>query len=140
MASEVIHADLGSFLTGWYRAALDERPEAVAAGASVDRVEYEPLPEKLIVIRDDGGPETGVVTGERLVGVSVLAGTKDSPEEALGLARLVHALAPRIPSPEPLNPVAAVVARTSPVLVAESQERARAYFTMRLSVVGQPLT
>lgn len=138
MARDVIHADLEAFLTSWYRTALRSRTEPYAQGVVVDRVEYEPLPARLAVIRDDGGPETGVVTGERLVGVSVLAGTKEWPEDALDLARLMHALAPSIPSPDPSNPVAAVLERISPVLVSESQERARAYFTMRVSVVGQP--
>lgn len=138
MASGVIHDDLEMFLVGWFRSAVAARGESYAQNVEVDRVEYEPLPSRMLVIRDDGGPETGVVTGERQVGVSILAGTKANPKSAKDLAALVHALASRIPSPDPTNPVAAVLGKTAPVLVPEQQERARAYFTLRLSVVGRP--
>ena len=137
MASGVRHVDLELFLTGWYRAALadhDEWPE----GAEVDRVERQPLPDVLVVIRDDGGPKTGLNTREHQVGISVLAGTREDPKTAKDLAELLLALAERIPSGDPANPVAAVLGSTAPTLVPEGQQRARAYCTLRLAVVGQP--
>lgn len=138
MASGVIHDDLELFLTSWYRGALAARPESYAQGVQVNRVERAPLPARLVVIRDDGGPVTSALTSERMVGVSVLAGTTLLPKDATDLARLCLALAPRIPSADPENPVAAVLGSTTPVLVFEAAERARAYFTLRLSVVGRP--
>jgi hypothetical protein len=137
--ASVIHDDIELFLVSWYRAALAARTEAYAAGVEVDRVEFEPLPRRLVVIRDDGGVHTSLVTDERMLGISALAGTRETPKDALDLARLLRALAHTIPSPDPANPVAAVLRSTAPVLILEQQERARAYFTLTLSVVGRPL-
>lgn len=138
----VIHADLELFLTGWFRSALAARPEAVARGVIVDRKEPSdgPFPAKLIVIRDDGGPDTSLLTAERTVGISVLAGTRDNPRDANDLARLVHALRTQIPSTDPANPVAAVLRSSGPIPVTEAQPRARRYMTLTLSVVAGALS
>lgn len=138
----VVHDDLELFLTSWYRARILSRPEPVCADTEVDRVEPSPgpdFPKKLIVIRDDGGPETSILTGERSVGVSILAGTKANPKDAKELANIVYALRSQIPSSDPANPVAAVLDSTSPVMVPEAQERARVYFTLTLAVAGRLL-
>lgn len=137
----VIHDDLELFLTAWYRMRLGARPEAFLDGLEVDRVEPSTgtFPGRLIVIRDDGGPSTSLLTGERSVGVSVLAGTKADPQDAKDIARLAHALSSQIPSADPANPVSNVVDSTSPVLVPESQPHARAYFTLTLAVAGRLL-
>ncbi|GAA3947870.1 hypothetical protein [Microbacterium soli] len=135
----VAYDDLELFLCSWYRSRILTRPEPVCTGVQVDRVEFEPLPEKLIVIRDDGGPETSVLTGERSVGVSVLAGTRENPYPAKELARIAYALRSQIPSTDPGNPVSAVLDSTAPVMVPEAQERARVYFTLTLAVAGRPL-
>lgn len=135
----VIHDDLELFLTTWYRARMLARSEAVCAGLEVDRVEFHPLPAKLMVIRDDGGPETSLLTGERSVGVSILAGTRQNPKDAKDLANIAYAMRSQIPSGDPANPVAAVLGSTSPVMVPEAQERARVYFTLTLAVAGRPL-
>lgn len=135
----VVHDDLELFLTSWYRARILARPESVCAGVDVNRVEPSTLPKKLIVIRDDGGPETSILTGERSVGVTILAGTKSNPKDAKDLANIAYALRSQIASPDPLNPVAAVLDSTSPVMVPEAQERARVYFTLTLAVAGRLL-
>lgn len=135
----VVHDDLELFLTSWYRSRILARPEPVCTGVSVDRVEYEPLPEKLIVIRDDGGPETSILTGARSVGVTILAGSKANPKDAKDLARIAYALRSQIPSTDPANPVSAVLDSTAPVMVPEAQERARVYFTLNLAVAGRLL-
>lgn len=138
----VVHDDLELFLTAWYRVAVAARPETVCHDVQVDRVEPSPgqeFPAKLIVIRDDSGPETSFLTGERSVGVSILAGTKANPKDAKDLANIVYALRSQIPSGDPSNPVAAVIDSTSPVMVPESQERARVYFTLTLAVAGRLL-
>lgn len=138
----VVHDDLELFLCSWYRGRILARPEPLCAGVQVDRVEPSPgqaFPAKLIVIRDDGGPETSILTGERSVGVSILAGTKANPKDAKDLANIAYALRSQIPSGDPSNPVAAVLDSTSPVMVPEAQERARVYFTLTLAVAGRPL-
>jgi len=135
----IIHTNLELFLTSWFRAALEARPEPVTDDVEVDRVEREPLPEKLVVIRDDGGPDDWFLTGERSVGVSVLAGTRENPDPAKVIAAICSALAWTIPSTDPGNPVSAVLGVTSPVMVPESAERARVYLVLNLAVVGRPL-
>ncbi|MBD8477568.1 hypothetical protein [Microbacterium sp. CFBP 8794] len=137
----VIHADLELFLTRWYRAALAARPEDVCRGVEVDNREPggEQFPERLLVIRNDGGPETSLLTGRRNVGLSVLAGDPENPQDAADLAEIVYALRTQIPSTDPDNPVAAVLGSLGPYRVPEFQPRARRYMTFSLSVVGKAL-
>lgn len=134
-----IHADLELFLTTWYRAALAARPEPETDDFEVDRVEWDPLPRKLLVIRDDGGPDDWFLTGERTVAFSILAGTKAAPGDAKSVAAIVHALRTLIPSTDPGNPISAVLGATSPVMVDEAQDRARVYFNVTFAVVGTAL-
>jgi hypothetical protein len=138
----VVHADLEEFLCAWYREALAARPEDVCKDVEVDNSEPLPgtaFPEKLLVIHDFGGADTSVISAERDVGLSVLAGTKENPYEANQLARIVHALRTQIPSVDPGNPVAAVLRSNGPYPVEESQQRARRYISLTLSVVGSQL-
>lgn len=141
----VIDSDLELFLTGWYRAALAARPEQVCAGVEVDNKEPSTgaFPSKLLVIRDDGGPATSQVTGERSVGFTVLAGSKLAPRDANDLIRIVLALVVLIPAPDggesPRNPVAAVLERNGPFPVVEEQDRARRFATVTFAVTPEPL-
>lgn len=138
----IVHDDLEQFLTGWFRARIAARPEPVCQGVSVNRVEPAPgpdFPKRLIVVRDDGGPETSLLTGERSVGVSILAGTKANPKDAKDLANIAYALRSQIASADPSNPVSALIDSTAPVMVPEAQERARVYFTLTLAVAGRLL-
>lgn len=137
----VVHDDLELFLTAWYRAALAARPEEVCQGVEIDNREPtgDNFPDRLLVIRDDGGPDTSILTGTRTVGLSVLAGDPENPKDAADLAAIVHALRTQIPSTDPDNPVAAVLGSLGPYRVPESQPRARRYMTFTLSVVGKAL-
>lgn len=135
----IVHDDLELFLTSWYRSRIAARPEAVCQGVTVNRVEPSTLPAKMIVIRDDGGVETSILTGERSVGVSILAGTKANPKDAKDLAAIAYALRSQIASSDPSNPVAAVLDSTAPVMVPEAAEKARVYFTLTLAVAGRLL-
>jgi hypothetical protein len=135
----VVHADLELFLTGWFRTALAARPEPVCQGVTVTNREPGPtetFPNRLLVIRDDGGADTSVLTAERDVGLSILAGTKENPKDANDLARIVHALRSQIPAVAPDNPVSAVLSSRGPFAVTESQPKARRYITLTLAVVG----
>lgn len=138
----VISSDLELYLTGWYRSALAARPEQYCQGVVVTNREPGPndtWPKRLLVIRDDGGAVTGTITAEHSVGLSVLAGTKEAPQEAKDLARMVHALRSQIPSIEVSNPVSAVLSAFGPYAVAEAQPAARQYLTITVAVVGTPL-
>lgn len=153
----VIDSDLELFLTSWYRTAL-AGPDAAAlavrigatagllSGVEVDNKEPSTgtFPAKLLVIRDDGGPETSPVTGERSVGMTVLAGSKLAPKDANDLIRIVLALVVLIPAPDvpgqtPRNPVAAVLERNGPFSVVEEQDRARRFATVVFAVTPQPI-
>lgn len=137
----VAHADLELFLTGWYRERLAARPEPVCRGVVVDNWESwtDEYPRRLLLIRDDSGPTTSLLTAQRSVGLSVLAGSKENPQDANDLARIVHALRTEIPSTDPDNPVSAVLGAFGPHPVTETQPRARRYMTFTLSVVGKAL-
>lgn len=153
----VIDSDLELFLTSWYRSALggvDAAALATRIGASaglltgVEVDNKEPstgtFPAKLLVIRDDGGPATSAVTGERSVGMTVLAGKKLAPKDANDLIRIVLALVPLIPQPDvagqsPRNPVSAVLERNGPFPVVEEQDRARRFATVVFAVTPEPI-
>lgn len=135
----VMFSDLELFLTGWFRARLAEWPDPVAHGVTVDRVEREPIQAPLLVVRDDGATDTSVLTADASLGFSILAGTREYPKPAKDLALIVHALLPQIPSGDPDNPFAALLTRTSPVLVAEEQPFARAYVAATFSIAGRGL-
>jgi hypothetical protein len=143
-APAVVHDDLEMFLFRWYRNALEGRTEPFAQSVTFDRIEppaNAPQSGLWVVIRDNSGVDTSLVTAERDVGISVLGGTREDPSAPLALARLLIALRTRIPGVEADNPVAAVVPTSAngPYLVAEEQQVARAYGTFSLVVVGRPL-
>ena len=133
----VIFDDLELFLCGWYRAALAARPEAVCQNVTVG-IRESNAPRQ-VIIRDDGGFETSPWTGERSVGISVLAGTKEQPQDAVDLARIVHALRSQIPSLVPGNPVTAVLSSNGPYAVQEAQPLARRYLTLTLAIAARQL-
>lgn len=138
----VLHADLELWLTGWLRTTLAARPESFASDVIVDNTEPEPggtFPERLIVVRSDGGPATSIVTDEVAVGITVFAGTQALPQDGIDLARLVRALVSDCASLERGNPVAAVTQSNGPYRVAEQQQRARLYMTFALVVQGTAL-
>lgn len=141
MASGVIYGDLELWLIGWYRVQLAARSESYCQDVTVDRIEPaegDPYPARLLVVRFDGKNRTSVVTSDAAVGLSVLAGTKVAPKDAVDLANMVLALSEGLPSADPLNPVAAVLGTTGPVQIVEDLDRARLYSTLDLSIAGQP--
>lgn len=139
MASSVIHDDIELFLCDWYRAALAARPEPYCANVEVDRVEPQGTwPARMLIVRFDGSTRASIVSDEATIGMSVLAGSKLNPKEAVDLARVVRALLEQIPSGDPDNPVAALLDASGPVAVPEDQDRARQYITADLVVAGKP--
>lgn len=136
----IIHEDLELFLTGWLRAQLSARPEAVCQGVKVDnKVPAGVLPSKLVVVRYDGSSVEELHVDSASVGVTVYAGTKALPKDANDLARIVRALIGDSARVEPGNPVAAVTASNGPIPVADEGEKAVRYLTFELAVVGSAL-
>lgn len=135
----VVHANLTLYLTGRFRSEVKARPEPYCSGVTVSNKEPDAgqsFPKKLIVVRDDGGPDTSLVTGERLVGVSVLC---DVEMDADDLALMVHAIGRDLADNAPGNPIAAVLDSNGPFAVPETQPRFRRYMTFNYSVVGTAL-
>ncbi len=137
----LVHDDLELYLTTRFRVLLAARPEPICNDVEVDRTEpngpYEEWPAKLLVIRDDGTTDDELHTGQASIGLTILAGTKRSPKVAKDLAQIVRALVMLLPTPEPSNPIAAVLSRNGPYMVDEAPERARVYMTATLAVVAR---
>jgi hypothetical protein len=142
VADRVAHLDdLELALTKHVRASLAAHQDPVCAGVVVSNREPSagtPQPTKLVVIRDDSGPDLSVVTAERAIGVTTLLGTKEQPQDAKRLAGIVHAIMRGAASLNPANPVAAVTASNGPYPVVDPSLTYRLYSTFTLIVVGQP--
>lgn len=137
----VIHADLEKWLVGWLRAEIRARPEPFCQGVEVDRREPSEgdFPARLVVVRSDGGNTESVITAERGIGISVLAGTLENPSEAIDLALMVHALMGGCAAVIPGNPIVALRSTNGPYAVVENQPRARQYMNFSVVVVGREL-
>lgn len=136
----IIHDDLELWLTGWLRAQLAARPEAVCQGVTVDnKVPAGTLPSKLVVVRYDGSSLEELHVDSAAVGITVYAGTKALPKDANDLARIIRALIGDSARVEAGNPVAAVLGSTGPIPVADEGEKAVRYLTFELAVVGSAL-
>lgn len=133
----VVHADLELYLTGRFREELADRGRANVVVAN--REQYTTAPQ--LIVRDNSGPTRSVVSAERDVSLSVLAGTKAAPQPAMDLARLVTALAGTFAGLEPGNPIAHVPEDgvNGPFWVPEDATYARTLTTVTFIVVGQPL-
>lgn len=148
MARTVIHSDIELFLTGHIRdrlAAIAAGPtgrhKELATGVHVDNKFPNPEKPKTVVVRDDGGPTTGLVTKETSVGVTILAGEDiTQPQDATDLALLVAAIVSGCPGTGGDNPVAAVLEMNGPSKVYEESGRPRRYFTANLAVTGKEFT
>ncbi|MDQ4502182.1 hypothetical protein [Sinomonas sp. ASV322] len=140
----VVFADLELWLTGWLRAELAARPEPFCRGVFVSNREPGPdqgdvVHERMVIVRDDGGPRESVVTESRNVGTTVVAGPRDAPKEAGDLARVVRAIFDDAAGTQPGNPVAAVRASRGPYSVPDPAGRARKYMTHEMVCAGTPL-
>ncbi|KRE72585.1 hypothetical protein [Arthrobacter sp. Soil762] len=148
MGKDVIHSDVELFLTGHIRARLAaiaadgaSPHSALADGVFVSDRFPDPRRSKAVVVRDDGGPTTGLNTRETTVGITVLAG--DDPTngtEVSSLALLVQAIVAGSAAVEAGNPVAVVRSTAGPFKVREDSGQPRRYFTADLGLTGQAFT
>ena len=143
MGSKVIFSDLELFLTGRIRQALAAVPGDPYAGVFVanefyspDELVPRPDPPFQVVVRDDGGPRTGVNTKSVSARVTVLGSDTGNARGTAELANLVAVIVEGCPGAEPGNPVAAVTASNGPFRVPEESGRPRRYMTFTLSVTG----
>ncbi|PPG29646.1 hypothetical protein [Pseudoclavibacter sp. RFBB5] len=96
------------------------------------------LPDGLIVIQDFSGIKTPPLSFERRVGFTVIAGTRSNDKPAGDLARLALGIFsdPYLPFLD--GPITSIDDDDiiGPERVAETQDRARCYFTVGYTVVG----
>lgn len=128
--------DIEDFLTGWLRGRIPD----ISVGNKEPQKLHTPLERPVVVVRDDSGTRTGLVTWDRSVGVSVLAGSKSYDKPANDLARLVYAhLTDDAITDSPGSPIAAIIDEgcTGPYAVQDDQDVARRYMTIEYSVTGE---
>jgi hypothetical protein len=137
----VLHADLELWLCDRLRAELAARGHADVVVSNRERGANDPGTGPQLVVRDNSGPSKSIISAERDVSFSVLAGTKDDPKPAMDLARLVTALAATFAGLEPGNPIAHVPEDgvNGPYWVPEDAPYARTLTTITYVVVGVPL-
>lgn len=139
MGSRVVDADLVAFLTGFIRDELALLSEPVATGVFVSNKFPESMRSRAVVVRDDGGPSTSIITTAQTVGITVLAGDDwTQRQEASRLASLVKMIVKDSARLAPGNPIAAVLSSFGPYDVTEESGQPAQYFTVQFSVVGTP--
>ena len=134
--------DLELWLTRYIRAlAADEGVDVdVSNKEPADLGTVLPMPKPLIVIRDDSGAKTEVITFERSIGASVIGGSKKSDQQINDLGRWLAGILhdPDIVLASDDCPIAAVDfdGCNGPYPVAEQVDVARRYMTAQYRVVG----
>ena len=137
----VVPPDMELFVCGWLREALTGRGWNVEVGNREPPDSKYPLARPLVVVRDDGGPQTEAVTFDRSISVSVLGGTRGDSYETMRLAREAYALlaSDRIALAEG-SPIAAVdraSGTNGPYRVVEDPDTTAAYMSLTYRIVGQ---
>ena len=128
--------DIEDYLTRWLRGRIPD----ISVGNKEPLKLATPLEKPIVVVRDDSGTRTGLVTWDRSVGVSILAGSKSYDKPANDLARLVYAhLTDDTITDAPGSPIAAILddGCTGPYAVQDDQDVARRYMTIEYSVTGE---
>jgi hypothetical protein len=145
VGKRVIFSDLEKFLTGHIRTELAMLPGQPYQGGWVSNQFYSPDPDiprspppYQIVVRDDSGPDTSIITQEPTVGVTVLMG--EDPTEgqaATDLALVVKMIVKDCAGIGADNPVAAVLGCTGPYKVPDPTGVPSRYMTFELAVTGK---
>ena len=126
--------DVILWATGYYRDALEARPEPVASGAYVSDEVPNPRRAAMVVIESDGGNRLDTVRSTARLRFQVWAGSK---KDAADLALIVYALTAACPDG---NPVCAVSDLAGPYRVADDSGQPKQFLTCELIVKGADLT
>lgn len=130
MGEVVVFPDVEMLVCNRLRAMLAGRLEAYASVPYVGNKTPNPIPERAIVVRCDGGPRLDTVRQAARVGINVWGRQQ---VEASNLARLVSALL--VASPD--GAILAVPSITAPYAVSEeTQDRVHLYLTAEVMVRG----
>ena len=133
MGKQVLFTDLELYLTGRIRSELAGIGTPLTTNVFVSNTFPSPAREKAVIVRDDSGPLTSIITKQPSVGVTVLGGTD---QMAASLANLVYMIMSNCAGREADNPVADVSGSAGPFKVIEESGQPRRYMTFELSVVG----
>ena len=133
----VIFPDVEKVLVAALKAALDSRPEPIAANVHVSTIKpspkMSPYPAKIIVIRSDGGTHLDHVRRMERLGVSIFANTY---AEASELAQLVEAIV-RILTGSSIKLIDVIL---SPIRVDEASKQEHRYMTLEIITKGTDLS
>jgi hypothetical protein len=128
----VIFPDIEAHLIGYLKAALGSRSEEYASSVWVGNQVPAERRNRMVTVRDDGGPVVGDVRAVARLGVNVWGG---SQAEASDLANLVSALVGASADGAPVLKATT----TRPYSVADDAGQAHQYFTAELIVRGTSL-
>jgi hypothetical protein len=132
----VIFPDVEAVLVRDLTAALAGNPSQPAAGVRVATIkpaaDESPYPSKIVVIRNDGGPQLDDVRKLERIGVTIWCNTY---QDASRLARLVEALVKQMTGTE----IKLVEVILSPVRVDEAGPQECRYMTLEVITKGTPL-
>lgn len=90
----VVFPDAVAWAVGYLRDALEARPEAVASGVEVAATAPDPIPTRLITLRDDGGPRGATVTKTNSLALNVWAASEEDAADLMALAVALLEAAP----------------------------------------------
>lgn len=125
--------DIILWAMGYFRAALEARPEPVASSADVLDEVPNPRRPRMVVIESDGGNRLDTVRFAQRLRFQVWGSTK---QEAADLALIVYALTASCPTG---LPVSAVSNLAGPFRVADESGQPKMFFTAELVVKGSVL-
>lgn len=128
----VLFPDVEAHLVSYLQAALNARPEPFTRGVVVDINTPNPRPARLVVIRNDGGPQLDVVRQTARVGFNVWA---ESDADATDLANMIRALAVDAPDGKPITKA---VNQSGPTAIPDESGIPRRYVVVEFTVRGAP--
>lgn len=139
MGSRVLDTDLESFLTDYLRKELSKLGLPIVDGVFISNQFPHERRAKTVVVMDNGGPSTSIITSQPRIGVTVAAGDDSSQgAEAKQLAALVKMILNDSAQPDLGNPVASVVRSSGPYRITEENGQPTYFMTFELVVVGKP--
>jgi hypothetical protein len=139
VTARVIFTDLELFLTGFIRGELTARGKTGGFISNEFSPADKPRPTWQVIVRDDSGPRSSIVTKTPTVGITVLGSDTFNKVQTADLALLVSAIVDGSARVATGNPVAAVLGSNGPYKVPDDTGPRR-YMTFELSVTGNPFT
>lgn len=135
----VLPPDTELFLCTWLRSEANRLNLNIEVGNQEPETLTFPLTRPLVIVRDDGGPQSSPITYERTIGLTVLGGSRRDAQATMDLARTMYALATSTQAClAEGSPLVAIDhgASQPPYRVADEADTTRAYMTIEATVQG----